>query len=145
MLSREKIAFFMKPKRGFCLISFFMDKKGEAKFISINSFDAHAEIACINKFNTYALKKQMTQRKIKRFVSKHDLVVLRFTRQHLTLCCSKPCKFCAEQIKSMPFKNVFFVNSNSVIEKVKTRDLESDYITKYMRNQLSENFCPHKN
>lgn len=134
----------MKPKRGFNLISFFMDKKGEAKFISINSLEAHAEIACINKFTAYAQKKQMSERKIKRFVSKHDLVVLRFKRQCLSLCCSMPCKFCAEQIKMLPFKHIFFVNEESKIEKVKSKDFKSEYITKFMRNKLSDNFQPPK-
>ena len=74
---------------------------------------------------SYVGKENRAYKEAKKF----DIYVARISRKNGDFLESKPCKFCAIQLKKYGFKNVCYSNSDGGFTKVRVKDLESTHVS----------------
>jgi len=90
---------------------------------------------------SYVEKQNRAYKEIQRLAKKFDIYVARISRKDGEFLESKPCKFCAIQLKKYGFKNVCYSTSDGGFTKVRVKDLESTHVSH--ASTFVEKHIPH--
>lgn len=111
--------------------------QSRSKFGSITTSCMHAEVACLHNFVTNychdSFNGKIKNKKYKRLLNRSTLYVVRIPKTDNSLNYlnfSQPCKDCERIIKCYGVKNIVYSDINCTVTKKKSKDLNSNYVTK---------------